>query len=80
MYNSYIHYIVVGKSVSHHHRNSASQKTELWWVYEGTGIMEMDWATGADGDTGVTEMDGATGSIYPEDHGVERLITFYIIL
>jgi len=43
-------------------------------------MMEMDWVTGAGGHTGVTEMDRAMGSMYSGDPGVERLITFHIIL
>ena len=66
-------YAVARKSVSHHHRHSAWQRTELRRVYGDTGMTEMDWATGADGDTGVTEMEGATGSIYLGDPGVDRL-------
>jgi len=42
-------------------------------------MTEMDWATGADGDTGVTEMDGATGSIYSGDPGVDRLSSHRIL-
>jgi hypothetical protein len=80
MYNSCIRNIVVGKSVSHHHHHSAWQKTELWQEYRGTGMMEMDRVTGADGDIGVTEMDRATGCRDPGDSGVERLITFHIIV
>jgi len=38
---------VVGKSVSHHHRHSAWQRTEQWRVYRDTGMMEMDRATAA---------------------------------
>jgi hypothetical protein len=41
---------VAGKSVSHHHRHSAWQRTELRRVYGDTGMMETDWATGAYGD------------------------------
>jgi len=63
---------VAGKSVSHHHRHSAWQRTELRRVNGDTGMTEMDWATGADGDSGVTEMDRATGSTYSEDPGVDR--------
>jgi len=38
--------VVAGKSVSHHHRLSAWQKTERRQVYGDTGMMEMemDWA------------------------------------
>jgi len=79
MHNSCIHYVVVRKSVSHHHRHSTWQKTELWRQSRGTVLMEMDWATGADRDSGVTEMDRVMGSIYPGDPGVERLITFHIV-
>jgi hypothetical protein len=43
---------VAGKSVSHHHRHSAWQRTELRRVYGDTGMMETDWATGAYGDQG----------------------------
>jgi hypothetical protein len=64
---------VAGKTVSHHHRHSASQKTELQRVYGDTGMTEMYWGTGAVGDPGVTEMYGATGSIYSGDSGVARL-------
>ena len=39
--------VVVGKSVSHHHRHSAWQRTELRRVYGDTGMMETDCATGA---------------------------------
>jgi len=42
-------------------------------------MTEMDWATGADGDTRVTEMDGATGSIFSGDPEVDR-ISSHIIL
>jgi len=55
---------VAGKSISHHHRGSASQMTELRRVYRGTGIMEMDWVKGLRGNAGVTEMYRATGSLY----------------
>jgi hypothetical protein len=41
---------VVGKSISHHHRHSAWQRTAAWCLYEDTGMMETDWATGAYGD------------------------------
>jgi hypothetical protein len=37
--------VVVGKSISHHHRHSAWQKTELQWVYGDTGMMVRDCAT-----------------------------------
>jgi len=76
---SCLYIAVVGKSVSHHHRHSAWQRTELRRVYGDTGMTEMDWATGADGDTGVTEMDGATGSIYSGDPGVDRLSSHRIL-
>jgi len=36
---------VAGKSVSHHHRHSAWQRTERRRVYGDTGMMETDWAT-----------------------------------
>jgi len=36
-------------------------------------MTEMDWVTGADGDTGVTEIDGATGRIYSGDPGIDRI-------
>jgi len=36
---------MAGKFVSHHHRHSAWQRTELWRVYGDTGVMETDWAT-----------------------------------
>jgi hypothetical protein len=42
--------VVVGKSVSHHHRHSAWQRSELRRVYGDTGMMEMDWATETYGD------------------------------
>ena len=48
---------VAGKSVSHHHRHSAWQRTERRRVYGDTRMTEMDWAPGAYGDTGVTQMD-----------------------
>ena len=38
---------VAGKSVSHHHRHSAWQRTERWRVYRDTGMTEVDWATGS---------------------------------
>jgi len=38
-----------GKSVSHNHRHSAWQRTELRRVYGDTGMMEKDWAMGAYG-------------------------------
>jgi len=49
---------VAAKSVSHHHRHPAWQRTEQWQVCGDTGMMEMGWAT---------------GSIYPGDPGVDRL-------
>jgi len=70
---------VAGKSVSHHHRHLAWQRTELRRVYGDTGMTEMDWATGADGDTGVMEMDGATGSIYSGDPGVDSISSHLIV-
>jgi len=48
---------VAGKSVSHHHRHTAWQMTEQRWVFRDTGMIAMDWATGAYGDTGVTKID-----------------------
>ena len=36
---------VAGKSVSHHYRHSAWQRTERQRVYRDTGMMETDWAT-----------------------------------
>jgi len=48
--------------------------TEMDWETGADGdtkVTEMDWTTGADGDTGVTEMDRATGSIYSGDPGVD---------
>ena len=62
-------YGVVGKSLSHHHRHSAWQRTELKWVYKDIGMTEMDRAMGADGDTGVKAMVNATGSIVRWPHG-----------
>jgi hypothetical protein len=44
--------VVAGKSVSHHHRQAAWQRTELPLVYGDTGMMETAWATGAYGDQG----------------------------
>jgi hypothetical protein len=44
--------VVAGKSVSHHHRHSGWQRTELRRVYGDTGMMETDWATGVYGDQG----------------------------
>jgi len=44
--------VVAGTSVSHHHRHSACQRTELRRVYTDPGMMETDWATGAYGDQG----------------------------
>jgi len=44
--------VVAGNSVSHHHRHSAWQRTELRRVYGDRGMMEPDWATGAYGDQG----------------------------
>jgi hypothetical protein len=64
---------VAGKSVSHHHRQSAWQRTDLRRGYGDSGMMETDWATGAYGDTGVAEMDGVTGGIYSGDPGVDSL-------
>jgi hypothetical protein len=67
--------VVAGKSVSHHHRHSAWQRTERRRMYGDTGMTEMDWATG------VTEMDGATGSIYSGDPGVDRsCISYHLII
>ena len=64
---------VAGKSVSHHHRHSAWQRTEPRRVCGDTGMTEMGWATAAYGDAGVTEMGCATGSIFLGDPGVDRL-------
>ena len=66
--------VVAGKSVSHHHRHSTWQRTELQRVYADTGMMETDWATLAYGDTGVPEMDGVMGSIYLGDPGVDSFL------
>jgi hypothetical protein len=44
--------VVPGKSMSHHHRHSAWQRTELWQEYGDTGMMETDRATGAYRDHG----------------------------
>jgi hypothetical protein len=63
---------VVGKSVSHHHRHSAWQRTELQQVLGDTWMMETDWATGYR-DTGVAELDRVTGSIHSGDSGVDSL-------
>jgi hypothetical protein len=59
--------VVAGKSVSHHHRHSAWQRTERWRVC---------------GDTGMTEMSWATGSIYSGDPGVDRshLVSSHLII
>ena len=62
---------MAGKSVSHHHRHSAWQRTELQPVYGDTGLTEIDCATGADRNTGVMKMDRATGSIYLGDPKVD---------
>jgi len=74
---------VVGKSTSHHPRDSAWQRTELLWVYGDTGITEMDWASWADQNTGVEETDGATWSIYMGDPGVDsvsdHLVPYHIL-
>jgi hypothetical protein len=48
---------VAGKSVSHHHRDSAWQRTERWRVYGDTRMREVDWAM---------------ESIYSRDPGVDR--------
>jgi len=75
--------VVAGKSVSHHHRHSDWQRTEVRQVYGDTGMIETDWAMGAYGDTGVAEMDGVTGSIYSGDpaldclHRILYLISLY---
>ena len=37
--------VVVGISVSHHHCNSAWQRTERQRAYGDTGTIENDWAT-----------------------------------
>jgi len=73
---------VAGKSVSHHHRHSAWQRTERRRVCGDTGMTEMGWATGAYGDAGVTEMGCATGSIYSGDPGVDRshLVPYHLII
>jgi hypothetical protein len=44
--------VVAGKSISHHNRHSAWQRTELRRVYGDTGMMETDRATGAYGNPG----------------------------
>jgi hypothetical protein len=60
---------VAGKSVSHHHRHSAWQRTELRLGYGDTGMMQTGWPTGANRDTGVAEMDGVTGAYSGETPG-----------
>jgi len=71
--------VVVGKSVSHHHCHSAWKGTELQQVNGDTGMMEVDWATGAYGESRVTEIDSVRGSIYSGDPGVDshHLISSY---
>jgi hypothetical protein len=59
-------HIVVGKSISHHHRYSAWQRTGRQQVYIDTGMTEMDWMTG------VTEIDRVMGSIYSGVPGVDH--------
>jgi hypothetical protein len=65
--------VVVGASISHHHRHSAWKRTEPREVYGDTWMTKMDWAMGADGDTALTEMDRATCSIYLGHPGVDRI-------
>jgi len=65
--------VAVGKSVSHHHRQSARQRPVLWRVYGDTWMTEMHRVMRADRDTWVMEMDGAMGSIYSGDPGVESI-------
>jgi len=62
---------VAGKFISHHHRHSAWHRTQLWGVYESTGMTEMDRGTAAYWDAGVMAMGWATGSIYSRDPGVD---------
>jgi len=69
---------VAWKSVSHNNCHSACQRTELQWIYRDTGIKEIIWATGAEGDTVLTEMDTPAGSIYVGAPGVIRLWAYLV--
>jgi len=63
--------IVAGNSISHHHRHSAWQRTELQREYGEEWITEMGWAMAAYWDGGVAEMGCTTGSICSGDPGVD---------
>jgi len=62
--------VVARESVSHHHRHSVLQSTELLQVYADTGMTQMNTVTGAHGYAWLTMMGCATGSIYSWDPAV----------
>ena len=60
---------VAEKSISHYHRHSAWQSTELWRVYRDSGMMETDGAPVAYGDQGRQRWTASRGVYIRETPG-----------